>query len=86
LEIATTSAGAAKSFTTTYTGLHYLGIMVAAGKAVPSLTGVSASSQITGLEPIICGSSTEGLTTVPAFPFKAGSLTTFAACTYGYVG
>jgi hypothetical protein len=74
LPIATTATGAATSFTTTYTGLHYLGIMVAAA-TVPNLIGTSSGSAEMGLPPVITGPSTDAAqTTPPAFPHVAGAL------------
>ncbi|MCI0687554.1 MAG: hypothetical protein L0Y54_10010 [Sporichthyaceae bacterium] len=72
LPIATTAAGAASSYTTTYTGVHYLGLMVAAATP-PNMCGggiiaVGASSQTPAF-----GAANTGLTTPPTFPFTANA-------------
>lgn len=69
------------SFTTTYEGLHYLGILVAA--ATPNnIRGIGGGSDITGLVPILSGSADTGLTDMPA---TAAALSAQASIPYGYV-
>ena len=66
------------SFTTTYTGLHYLGIMVAA-TTVPTLKGNTAKTggQLNASAPSMGGTSTTGLTTtLPATAAAPGTVTT----------
>lgn len=85
LAIATIASGAASSFTTTYTGFYYLGIMVAA-ETVPTIEGVSPGNvAIAEVAPILCGNSTTAQTTVPAFPFTAASITFINSLLYGFV-
>lgn len=76
LAIAQIASGAASSFTTTYTGLHYIGILITA-TTVPRMYGTP--SQPFGAGPLTdtpaAGSSTTGLTTPPAFPFTAAAIT-----------
>lgn len=72
LAIATVAAGSASSFTTTYTGLHYLGIMVAA-TTPPTISGSFVDSAAMTKAPVLCGNSNTGQTTVPAFPFTANA-------------
>lgn len=65
-------------FTTTYTGLYYLGIMVAA-TTVPTLKGNTAKTggQLSGGAPSTGGTSTTGLTTaLPATAAAPGIVTT----------
>lgn len=89
LAIATIASGASSTFTTTYEGLHYLGVMVTAGTP-PTLsgttfvtgTGIAGLAQWTG--PTLCGSSNTSQTTPPAFPFTANALTR-ALGLYGFV-
>jgi hypothetical protein len=78
-------------FVTTYTGLHYIGCMVAGGTA-PSMYGVTATA--TGpisLAPILNGHSTASLTTPPTpgtaggVGGTAGALTVSAGYGYGWV-
>lgn len=69
-------------YTTTYSGLHYLGINVTA-TTVPALMAVVVSSQIHGVAPILNGTSTTGLTdTAPA---TADALTVTTRIPYAYV-
>lgn len=87
LAVATIASGAASSFTTTYTGLHFMGIMVAA-TTTANLDAIMFSPTLAGLTPPIAGATTNtGLTTAPTFPFTAaapgGTSATFG---YGYVG
>lgn len=71
--------------TTTYAGLHYLGIMCKG--TVPTLAGTSqANSAINGLTPIIAGLAADtGLTVPPSIPFTAGALTASTPRPYCYV-
>lgn len=85
LAIAQTTAGAATSFTTTYTGLHYLGFMIAA-TTTPSLIGegrlITGGTSAPGL-----GATNSGQTTPPtvtAGVFTAASFAGSAILAYGY--
>jgi len=83
----TTTAWAANSkktlaltstFTTTYSGIHYLGIMVAA-TTVPTIKGNTAKvgGQLNAAAPSMGGTSTTGLTTaLPATAAAPGTVTT----------
>ena len=80
--ISTIASGASATFTTTYSGLHYIGLMFA-GTTSPTLTGFGgAGSVVTGLAPAISGSSDTGQTTPPAFAHTAGSLTALGGFPY----
>lgn len=73
------------TFTTTYTGLHYLGLMIAA-TTVPSLTGQqqgSGTANVYGIAPILVGNSTTGLTGTA--PNPAAALTASIVLPYAYV-
>lgn len=71
---------------TTYSGLHYLGIMVAAGTVPSMLVQASANTTVPGLAPILSGNTSDtGLTTPPALPFTAGAITVGSGIPYGYV-
>ena len=66
------------TFTTTYSGIHYLGIMVAA-TTVPTLKGNTAKTggQLNAGAPTMGGTSTTGLTTaLPATAAAPGTVTT----------
>lgn len=73
LSIATIASGAASSFTTTYEGLYYLGLLVTA-TSTPTLPVCAIAAGIGALTPLLSGSSTNALTTPPAFPFTAGAI------------
>lgn len=72
----------AAPYTVTYSGLHYLGIMVAASTP-PSLCQASTTSPIYATAPIISGTSSTGLTT--AAPDPAGTITATLTYPYAYV-
>lgn len=75
LAIATTAQGTQPTFTTTYSGLHYVGFMMS-GTTSCSLSGNSIfNGTPSNQTPIIQASSGTGQTTPPAFPAVAGSLT-----------
>src|SRR5215831_2036681 len=79
---------ATNSYTTTYTGLYYLGIMVAA-TTMPTIlsAGAAASTGIVSAAPILAGTSSTGQTTPPALGATMGALTAVVNLTfYGYVG
>jgi hypothetical protein len=66
------------SFTTTYSGIHYLGIMVTA-TTVPTIKGNTAKvgGQLNAAAPSMGGTSTTGLTTaLPATAAAPGTVTT----------
>lgn len=65
------------TFTTTYSGLYYLGIMVTA-TTVPTLKGGTAKTggQLNFGAPTICGTSNTGLTTTLPNPANAPALVT----------
>lgn len=62
--------------TAQYTGLHYVGILVAAS-GMPTMIGVSGSAPLTTQAPNLGGNTTDtGLTAPPALPFTAGAIAT----------
>lgn len=76
--IATIASGAATSFTTTYAGLYYIGLMMTATTTVSLVAGaggVNASVAANGIAPIAAGPSTTGGSAPPTFPFTAGAIT-----------
>jgi len=73
------------SYTTTYSGLHYLGIMVAA-TTVPTIKGFTAATggQLANAAPALRGTSNTGLTTaLPATANAPAAVTTSAWCAVG---
>lgn len=85
LAVATTAAGAATSFTTTYTGLYYIGIMMAAATTVSLVGGGHAAPTVIAQTPVLNGLSTGSLTAPPAFPFQAGAITPSSSVIYAAV-
>lgn len=72
-------------FTVTTSGLHYLGLMVAAGTP-PTLAGITSTSVVTGQAPSLSGNTADtGLTAPPALPFTAGAITASGLMPYGVV-
>ena len=78
LAIAQTTAGAATSYTTTYTGLHYLGVMIKA-TTVPSLVSEGSVADILASVSPGFGGTDAGLSTPPTVTsgaFTAGAFGT----------
>jgi hypothetical protein len=84
LNIAQIAAGAAASFTATYTGVHLLGLMVAA-TTMPTLLGGGSPGAATENAAPGWGAANTGLTTPPAFPFTAAAPTGGGPLAYAYV-
>jgi hypothetical protein len=73
------------TFTTTYSGLHYLGIMVA-GTTVPTMAGINVGSgTFASITPVIAGTSTTGLTTPGSFTSPASTPAGTTTVPYAYV-
>lgn len=84
LPIDLTAAGVTKSFTTTYSGLHFIGFeMTATTPCDLNFTGGSSNVPVTGIAPL-GGRSTTGLITPPGIGSTAAPLTTSQSF-YGYV-
>jgi hypothetical protein len=66
----------AATFTTTYSGIHYLGIMVTA-TTVPTLSGLGAPPAVGALTPKLQGGSTAALTNPASCPATAGEPAVF---------
>lgn len=69
------------TFTTTYSGLHYLGILVDA-TTVPNLQSATIAGAVSGLAFILCGTSN---TAVTALPNPANALSSQNSLPYAYV-
>ena len=78
LAIATVAGGAASSFTTTYSGLHYIGVMVAATGVPSQLVYPSEGVGVMSAVPVVTGTSDTGQTIPPAFPHTAAAITALA--------
>jgi hypothetical protein len=84
LNIATIASGASSSFTTTYEGLHYVGLCVV-GTTVPTYYGLTAAIAATTHSPSLGGTNNTARTTPPAFPFTAPTANQSSAMLWGYV-
>lgn len=71
-------------FTPTYSGFHYVGIMVKA-TTVPTLRGVNMGQAIAGLVPVTAGTSTGSLTNPASCPNPVAALSTASTMAYCYV-
>ena len=87
LNIAQTTAGSATTYTTTYTGLHYLGLMVAAS-TMPNIVGegslpAAVANAAPGFGPTNSSQTTPP--TVTSGAFTAASFSGAGILAYGYV-
>lgn len=74
------------SYTTTYTGLYYLGIMVAASSPPNIVTCGGGTGGVANASPVLAGTSSTGQTTPPTVGTTMGALTGVVTNTlYGYV-
>lgn len=84
LPITTVAGGAGASFTTTYTGLHYLGVMITVTTTMPTLAGAgSLPATVASVSPGF-GGADSGLTTPPVFPFTAAAPSGAGLPVYAY--
>lgn len=81
--VATTAAGSNTTFTTTYSGWHLVELLVTAS-IMPKLIGFPSGVPM-NVAPGLAGTTSTGLTTPPAFPATAGSMT-FVGVALPYVG
>lgn len=88
LNIAQTTAGSASTYTTTYAGLYYLGLMIAA-TTVPTIVGEgSLPAAVCNVSPAF-GASNTGQTTPPTVTsgaFTAAAPSGSGILAYGYTG
>ena len=68
---------------TAYSGLYYLGIMVKASSAVPTLAAIAVSALTTGRTPKLCALADSSLTATA--PATLGTLSNSVAYPYAYV-
>lgn len=71
-------------YTVVTSGLYYLGICVVA-TTVPNLQGVSSTSPVQTIAPVLCGNSDTGLTTPASAPSPAAALTMAGQYVWAYV-
>ncbi len=85
--IANTAAGAGTSFTTTYSGIHYMGFMIATGTTQPTMFGnTGAAATVNAIAPIAGGLSSTTQTTPTTLPASAyTAITASASVLYGYL-
>lgn len=79
--IATIASGSASSFTTTYSGLYYIGILLAATTTIPTMLGLATPSGTLNTTPVFAGEF-NAETGVPGFPFTATLATATARVPY----
>lgn len=72
------------TFTTTYTGMYYVAIMVTAS-TVPTLSATTTSSGVGSIVPILAGSSNSSQTTPQADGFAFNALSSLTGMAYAYV-
>jgi hypothetical protein len=85
LAIATTAAGASTSFTTTYSGLYYVGFLMTATTPVTIPAG-NPSAVLILAPPITGGPSDTAQTTPPAFPHTPIAISSAQNTLYAAVG
>lgn len=73
LNIATTAAGAASSFTTTYAGLHYVGLMATGSTSTTLPCFQMTNGALSGEAPIVASFGDTSQTSPPAFPHTVPS-------------
>lgn len=62
-------------YTASYSGLYYAGVLVVAD-TTPTVSGVNSVTTVNSVAPVLGGNTSDtGLTTPPALPFTAGSIT-----------
>jgi hypothetical protein len=84
--VANVAAGASTTFTTTYGGLYYFGILVTVSTTMPTLMGATdAATTIKNIAPKLTGTSSTGLTTPTTFPTTAGAITATVSPFYAYL-
>lgn len=72
------------TFTTTYAGLHYVGLCIVASTC-PTLSGTATHAHASGFAPILAGASSTGLTDPASCPNPIGAITAGANVPYAYV-
>jgi hypothetical protein len=82
--VATLASGAGTTYVTPYSGLYYVGFLLATANA-PTFTGVVGSAIANALVPINAGTSSTGLTTPSTFPTTAGTITATTNRLYMYL-
>ena len=84
LAVATIASGASSTFTTTYTGLYYFGILGTWSVSGANIMAVAqAGTGITSQAPVLCGTSDTSQTTPPSFPHTATAITAGTSLIYG---
>lgn len=85
LNIATTASGSASSFTTTYEGLYYLGLMMTASTTI-TLVAAGQGGAVGLLSPTLSGNTDTGQTTPPSFPHTTASISNIGTFPWAAVG
>lgn len=83
---ATKTLNLASAYTIPTTGLYYIGCMVKATVAVPTLQGIIVpNTTVLNIPPIICGNADAGLTNPASAPGTAAAITVAGNVPYAYV-
>jgi hypothetical protein len=85
LAIATIASGASATFTTTYTGLHYAGVMVAASGTPTLVSAAQVNGSIIQVAPVTGGTSDTSQGAPPSFPHAATSISPISTPIWGAV-
>jgi len=83
--VATIASGASSSFTTTYTGTYFIGLMIAA-TTMPNAAGAFGGTNPFMTDTPAFGASDSGQTTPPAFPHTAATPTNVAGTARFFYG
>ncbi len=75
---------ASSSYTTTYSGLYYVGICVVASGMPQMAVGGAIPNDVASITPAVCGASSTGLTTPPTVSTTMGAITGGNYAFYAY--
>ena len=81
--IAQIASGASTTFTTTYTGTYYIGLLVVATNITIAATSASVATALGGIAPIRIATGDTGQTSPPSFPHTTAI--TAAVARMGYM-
>lgn len=84
--IASTAAGVATEFVTTYAGIYYLATCVKDATAAPSLAATTGQAGLNAIPPILSGAADPIMAAYPAFPFTAAAISPDTGTIWAGVG
>ena len=83
---ATAASASATSYTVPTSGIYYVGLLITVSTTMPTLQGLSITTSVSTVPPIMCGASTVSLTVPPTFPASASTtITPSAICYYTWL-